>query len=298
MLSFCRAKNTRTARSILKAGMHHPIITLTPDFGLKDPYVAEIKAVVLDVCKAATIVDVSHEIEKFNIRMGAYVLASASPYFPKGTIHIAVVDPGVGTKRKPILIQTKHACFVGPDNGMLTLAARNQGIEHVYEITNQNLMLPKISGTFHGRDVFAPAAAHLANGTPPTDFGPQTHKIVTPDFTRVIKKKNMLIGEVLYIDSFGNIITNIDQKQLESIEIKKTVSVKLGKTRLNLKLCRSYAEARAQKSLAIIGSQNFLEIVINQGNASKAFNANVGEKVVLYRSHSILSQLHKQEKTS
>jgi S-adenosylmethionine hydrolase len=263
--------------------MDRPIITLTTDFGLKDPYVAEIKAVILNACPAATVVDVSHEIEKFNIRMGAYVLASASPYFPRGTIHVAVVDPGVGTKRKPILIQTKQACFVGPDNGILILAARNKGIEHVYELTNHDLMLPRISDTFHGRDVFAPAAAHLANGTPPADFGPQSGKIVTPDFTKVTKKKNALIGEVLYIDSFGNIITNVDHKKLTSIKIHKTVTVKLGKKRLTVKLCRSYAEARAQKPLAIIGSHNFLEIAINQGNASKTLNANVGEKVALAR---------------
>jgi S-adenosylmethionine hydrolase len=269
--------------SILEAAMDRPTITLTTDFGLKDPYVAEIKAVVLNVCPAATIVDISHEIAKFNVRMGAYILASASPYFPKGTIHVVVVDPGVGTKRKPILIQTRQACFVGPDNGILTLAAGNQSIEHVYEIANQKLMLPRISGTFHGRDVFAPVAAHLANGTPPADFGPQTHRIVTPDFTKVIKKKNMLIGEVLYTDSFGNIITNINEKKLASTKIQKTVSVKLGKTRLKLKLCRSYAEARAQEPLALIGSHNFLEIAMNQGNASKAFNVNAGEKVALAR---------------
>jgi S-adenosylmethionine hydrolase len=261
--------------------MGRPIVTLTTDFGLKDPYVAEIKAVVLDICPAATIVDISHEIEKFNIRMGAYILASASPYFPRGTIHVAVVDPSVGTKRKPILIQTKQARFVGPDNGILTLAARNQGLEHAYEITNQNLMLPRISDTFHGRDVFAPAAGHLANGTPLADFGPQTPKIVTPSFTRVTKKNNTLTGEVLYIDGFGNIITNIDEKNLASIDIHKTVSIKFVKTRLTVKLCRSYAEAGPQQPLAIIGSHNFLEIAINQGKASKTFNAKVGEKLVL-----------------
>jgi S-adenosylmethionine hydrolase len=278
-----KQKTEEPARNILEAAMDRPIITLTTDFGLKDPYVAGIKAVVLDICPAATIVDISHEIEKFNIRMGAYILASASPYFPKGTIHVAVVDPGVGTKRKPILIQTKQAYFIGPDNGILSLAARNRDIEHIYEITNQNLMLAKISDTFHGRDLFAPTAAHLANGTPPADFGPQTRKIVTPDFTRVIRKKNTLIGEVLYIDSFGNIITNIDKKKLTSIKTRKTVNIKLGNTRLTIKLCRSYTEERPQKPLAIIGSHNFLEIAINQGNASKTLEVNVGEKVVLAR---------------
>src|SRR3990170_7220355 len=112
------------------------MITLTTDFGLKDPYAAEMKAVILGICPNAVIVDITHEIAKFNIRMGAYVLASAVPYFPKGTIHVAVVDPGVGTQRRPIMIQTKQGFFVGPDNGLLILAAENQGIKRIYAITN------------------------------------------------------------------------------------------------------------------------------------------------------------------
>ena len=117
------------------------MITLTSDFGLKDPYVAEMKGVILTINPKATIIDITHGVEKFNIRMGAFMLASAAPYFPKGTIHLAVVDPGVGTERRAILIQTKKGFFVGPDNGVLILAAQNQGIEHIYEITNPKFML-------------------------------------------------------------------------------------------------------------------------------------------------------------
>src|SRR3989337_251787 len=128
------------------------IVSLTTDFGLRDPYVAEWKAAILGISANTVIVDVTHEVEKFNIRMGAYVLASAAPYFPKGTIHVAVVDPSVGTQRRPLLIQTGQGFFVGPDNGVLVLAAERQGIKSIHEITNQRLMLPHVSSTFHGRD--------------------------------------------------------------------------------------------------------------------------------------------------
>jgi len=114
------------------------IITLTTDFGLKDPYVAEMKAVILRICQNAQIVDVTHEVEKFNVRMGAYMLACAAPYFPKGTIHVAVVDPGVGTERRPVLIETGKDFFIGPDNGVLALAAEDQSIKHIYEIQTKN----------------------------------------------------------------------------------------------------------------------------------------------------------------
>lgn len=268
----------------IELNMPNPIITLTTDFGLKDPYVAEMKAVILNISPNATIVDITHQIEKFNIRMSAYVLAAASLYFPKGTIHAVVVDPGVGTRRKAILIQTKQGYFIGPDNGVLTLAAKTQGIEHVYKITNPKLMLPKISNAFHGRDIFAPAAANLAKGTLPSEFGPEIHKIVTPKFARITKRKNTLTGEVIHIDGFGNIVTNFSEKELESMGIKGMINIKLKNTKLKLKLCKAYAEAEARKPLAIIGSHNFLEISINQGNAADTFKTKVGDKVILYRS--------------
>ena len=261
--------------------MSTKIITLTTDFGLKDPYAAEMKAAILGICPNAVIVDITHEIEKFNIRTGAYVLASAVPYFPTGTIHVAVVDPGVGTQRRPILIQTQQGCFIGPDNGLLILAAENQGITSIHEITNPRLMLPRVSSTFHGRDVFAPAAAHLANGVHPTEFGPEIRDAVKPDFTKVMLRKGVMIGEVLHVDNFGNVITNISEKEIARIHTKDTVNVELPNQKLKLKLCKAYAEAKPREPLALIGSHNYLEIAINQGNAAAKFKIKLGDKIKL-----------------
>jgi S-adenosyl-L-methionine hydrolase (adenosine-forming) len=188
------------------------MITLTSDFGLRDPYVAEMKGVMLTTNPKAIIVDISHDVEKFNVRMGAFILASAAPFFPKGTIHLVVVDPGVGTQRRAILVQTKMAYFIGPDNGVLMLAALGQGVEHIYELLNRNLMLPKISNTFHGRDIFATAGANLDKGVKASDFGQEISNPVTPNFVAVEQIKEGLRGEVLHIDGFGNIITNIKEK--------------------------------------------------------------------------------------
>ena len=261
--------------------MPNPIITLTTDFGFRDPYVAEIKAVILSISPNARIVDVTHEVDKFSIRMGAYVLACAAPYFPEGTVHLAVVDPGVGTRRRAILIQTRNSFFIGPDNGVLALAAKRQGVGHVFEITNQKLMFSRISNTFHGRDILAPVAAHLTNGTKPEEIGPEIQKILTAKFARVIKRKDSLIGEVLHMDGFGNIITNIEEKELSSMNIKETVVVKFRNAKFRLKFCRTYAEVEKQEALSIVGSHSFLEISVNQGNAAHKFKVKSGDRIAL-----------------
>jgi len=260
------------------------IITLLSDFGLKDPYVAEMKAVILSICSEAQIVDVSHEIEKFNIRMGAFVLASATPYFPSGTIHVAVVDPGVGTKRHPLLVETKRGFYVGPDNGLLILSAQREEICHVYNITNPTYVLPRVSRTFHGRDIFAPAAAHLARGCPPSELGPEVHDYVLPKFAKPRAKTGRLFGEVLHIDDFGNIVSNFSTEDLEKMGIREGSLVHTqfrGKT-LTLKLCSAYGEVPAKTPLAIIGSGDFLEFSVNQGSASKAFNVKAGDSVSIW----------------
>lgn len=264
--------------------MLSPIITLTTDFGLRDPYIAEMKAVILKISPKTKIVDISHQIEKFNIKTGAYTLAAASPYFPKNTIHVVVIDPGVGTKRNAILVQTKNSYYIGPDNGVLALAVKSEGIRHIYRIENSKFMLSEITNTFHGRDVFAPAAAYLADGIPLSEFGPETNEIVMPEFAKITKRKNTLTGEVVHIDSFGNIITNFRWKDLRSIGIRATVNLKLKNNKLNLKFCRTYSEVEVQKPLAIIGGHNYLEISINQGNAADIFKTKVEDKVTVYRS--------------
>jgi len=259
------------------------VITLTTDFGSVDSYVAEMKAAILGICANATIIDVTHQIEKFNVRMAAYVLACAAPYFPDGSIHVAVVDPGVGTKRMPIIVQTEKGFFVGPDNGVLTMAAsRAEGERHVYEITNKELMLPNVSKTFHGRDIFAPTAAHLAKGTSPSRFGREVGGMISPGFARVIKRKDSLEGQIVHVDDFGNIITNVTEKDLEALKIGNEALVEVGGATLLLRLEKAYSDVEKQQPLAIIGSHGFLEISVNQGNAARVFKARVGTKVAVY----------------
>jgi S-adenosylmethionine hydrolase len=252
------------------------MITLTSDFGLKDPYVAEMKGVILTIIPNATLVDITHDIEKFNIRMAAFTLASVAPYFPKGTVHLAVVDPGVGTQRRAILVQTTQGFFVGPDNGILILPAQNQGIEHIYQLTNPKFMLPGVSSTFHGRDVFAPAAAHLDKGVEPSEFGPEISDAITPKFASVKRENGCLIGEVLHVDGFGNVITNIREKEMVN---SKVVNVKLPIVSLKLAFVKTYAQAKLNEPIALIGSHGFLEIALNQGSAAEKLKVKAGDSV-------------------
>jgi S-adenosylmethionine hydrolase len=256
-----------------------PVITLTTDFGLKDPYVAEVKAVILSISPDVVLVDITHEVEKFNTRMGAYILASASPYFLKGTIHVTIVDPGVGTKRQPILIQTQHAYFIGPDNGVMTLAAKKEETIQVRKIVNPRLMMPETASTFHGRDIFAPAAAYLANGSPPEEFGPKLSKIETPAFAEVVRRNDMLVGEIIHIDDFGNVITNFAEKEVADFKDENAIGVKLKNDGLKLKFCKTYGDVGFGKPLALIGSHGFLEIALNQGNAAEKFKLKNGDRI-------------------
>jgi len=258
--------------------MRRPIITLLSDFGLKDPYVAEMKAVILSICREALIIDISHEVEKFNIRMGAFVLAQAAHYFPEGTIHVAVVDPGVGTARRAIIIETKRGLYVGPDNGLLMLAAENDGIDHIYEIANPKYMLKRASRTFHGRDIFSPAAAYLAAGVAPHMFGPEIHDPVKPSFSSPEVHDGMILGEIIHVDGFGNLITNISEKMLKSAEISERdiLHIRLGKKHLKIRLASSYEDVGINTPLAIVGGTGFLEISVNRGNASEILGARAG----------------------
>jgi S-adenosylmethionine hydrolase len=257
------------------------ITTLTTDFGFKDAYVAEMKGTILSICPSTTIVDVTHEIAKFNIRMGAYVLASATPYFPKNSVHVAVVDPGVGTTRRPIVIKTTQGFFVGPDNGILVLAAEKQGIICIHELSNPQFMLPKISNTFHGRDIFAPAAAHLLNGVKPAQLGPKISEAVKSGFAKVTLRNGILVGEVLHVDSFGNIVTNINEKEAAQNNLKGEISVELSGHKLKMKLSESYGETEHEEPLALIGSHGFLEIALNQNSAVEKFKSKLGDRVTI-----------------
>jgi len=274
------AKTSRGTRGITIT-VSDRIITLTTDFGLKDPYVAEMKAAILGISPASTLVDITHEIEKFNIRMGAFVLSCAANYFPNGTIHVAVVDPSVGTRRRPVLIETKRGFFIGPDNGVLLLAAEKDGIKTFREITKQHLMLPEVSNTFHGRDVFAPAAAHLASGVETKEFGPELSEIFRPLFARVTNEKGVLTGQILHLDDFGNIITNITLAQMAHLGSPNQLKIGLGHRVLELKFRKTYGEAESNEALALIGSHTYLEIAVNQGNAVEEFKVKTGDRIAV-----------------
>jgi hypothetical protein len=256
------------------------MITLTSDFGLRDPYVAEMKGVILTINPNATIVDITHEVEKFNVRMGAFILASSTPYFPKGAVHVAVVDPGVGTRRSAIVIQAKKDFFVGPDNGLLMLAAKNQGVENIWQLTNSKFMLPQISNTFHGRDIFAPAAAYLEQGVLPSKFGPEVKDPVIPEFAQVKHSHGSSSGEILHIDGFGNIITNLTVKDLPRNDAKKA-QIEMANTSLQVGLVKTYAEAKPKEPVVLIGSHGFLEIALNQASAAEKFSAKAGDKITV-----------------
>jgi len=252
------------------------MITLTTDFGLKDPYTAEMKGTIYTINPNAKIIDITHDVDKFNIRMGAFMLASAAPYFPAGTVHMAIVDPGVGTERRALVVQTKKTSFVGPDNGILMLAAQQQGIEHIYELFNPQFRLPNVSNAFHGRDIFAPATAYLEMGVKPAMFGPEIAEVILPRFSEVKQQDDCLIGEILHIDDFGNVITNIRPDTLPQVQ---SLKIRLGDNQLDLPLEKVYGRAEPQQLIALTGSHGFLEIAINQGNAAKKYETKIGDPI-------------------
>ncbi len=260
--------------------MRAKIVTLTSDFGLKDSYVAEMRAAILGICPDAILVDITHEIEKFNVRAGAFMLASAAPYFPDGAVHVAVVDPSVGSQRRPIVIETKHGFFVGPDNGLLLLAAEKLGVIRSFEITSRRLMLPHVSSTFHGRDVFAPAAAHIVNGVNVEESGPQITDVLKPQFAQVTKSRDVIVGEVLHVDDFGNIITNIHGKDL--IIFRETlVQAEFSGNIVLMKVSNTYSDVKLHDPLVLVGSHDYVEIALNQGNAAAKFTVKAGDRVTL-----------------
>ena len=261
------------------------MITLLTDFGTRDPYVACMKGVILGICPEAVIVDITHDIPKFDVRTGAFTLYQAVPYFPDGTVHVAVVDPGVGTGRRGIVVKTERSVLVGPDNGLLILAARREGMLTAYEIKNRKLMLPNPSHTFHGRDIFAPVAAHIAGGIPPEEVGPPVGELVEPSFVNPSFDGRVIHGEVIHIDGFGNVVSNIPGELLgeAGIGFGDWVMIRSGGREVRVRLCRAYGEVGVGIPLALVGSHGFLEVSVNQGSAEKVFNFRVGDKVEVSR---------------
>lgn len=260
-----------------------PIITLLTDFGESDPYTGAIKGVILSVCPKARIVDLSHNIQKHNIHEGAFYLLAVAKYFPKNTIHLAIVDPGVGSSRKPLIIQSQNYFFIGPDNGVLSLAALDDNVQKIIEISNDSYFLKPVSNTFHGRDIFAPVAAHLAINRSIEKFGSIIQEWVQIEIPKVKVDGNKIYGEIIHIDRFGNLITNISQEIFQKIHKleKNFIQIHINEFDSNIKLCNSYDQVGLGEFLGIIGSSNLLEIARNQDSAANAMNVQVNDKILV-----------------
>ena len=254
--------------------MPSPIITLTTDFGNRDSYVGSMKGIILGISPGIRIVDLCHFVTPQDIPHGAFLLHTGYSYFPKGTIHVAVVDPGVGSERRAIAVKTSKYIFIAPDNGLLSYIFRDEKIETIRSIENKSLFLKTISMTFHGRDIFAPVAAHLAKGNSFSEVGPEIENSVQlllpkPSFT-----DDQIIAHVVCIDQFGNVITDITRAFWEKQVKNRRFFILCGK-RIE-KINRSYSESREGEILAIFNSSDYLEISANRGNAAEYLHFNAG----------------------
>ncbi len=244
-------------------------ITFLTDFGTKDGYVAQMKGVASSITEAR-LLDITHEVAPHNVREGAFILWATAPFFPIGTVHVAVVDPGVGTQRKGLVITTEKQILVGPDNGILLPTAHLLGEFVVYEITNPKYMIHPLSRTFHGRDIFAPVAAYIARGVPFNDIGAPTQHYVDLQFTLGENRGDRIVGKIIYTDRFGNLITTIPRDILPKDVEQKKIAVLSGERRWNnLPFVASYGYAKQGELLLTVGSNHFVEISVNQGNAAQ-----------------------------
>jgi len=266
-----------------------PVITLTTDFGLTDAYVAAVKGVILGINPEVTLVDICHTINPQDIAGAAFVLGTAYQSFPEGTIHLVVVDPGVGSQRRAVVLRTPSSDFVAPDNGVLSYVVEQSSPEvtedkqlselgpelEAFAITDSRFWRTPVSPTFHGRDIFAPVAAHLSLNCSPADFGERVTSLVTLPLTRPYREPDgSVVGHILYIDSFGNLITNITARELRTTS--EPLNIHVGNHTIH-GLSRTYAEGEGL--LALVGSSNRLEISAKGGSARNLLNAKVGDKV-------------------
>jgi len=260
-----------------------PVITLLTDYGLKDSYVAEMKGAILRILPGASLVDISHDVGNYSIDEGAFHLARSVPYFPKGTVHVGVVDPTVGSERRGIIIQAKGAFLVGPDNGLLAPAAERLGVERVFEIADRRLLPLRFSDVFDGRDTFGPTGAHLAKGVPPEEFGPEVEEYVRLASYMPSVEGNAVEATVIHVDGFGNLVTNVTYEVLESIGARdaSTFKVEISGRTLTLHYVRRFSAVPEGELLLLVAGGGYLEFAVNQGNAEERLGLGKGGKARL-----------------
>jgi hypothetical protein len=248
------------------------IITLTTDFGTRDHYVGVMKGVIKTISPKADVVDVTHDIEPHNVVHASFVMMNTVRWFPEGSIHVAVVDPGVGSDRRVLLAKFAGRLVVVPDNGLITMLHRTSRIEDIRVVENSRYFLPGISSTFHGRDIFAPVAAHLCEGAKPKDLGRGTDRIeILPIPHRCDTFARRIRGAVLYVDRFGTMVTNIHRRELQAISAREdALEVQVNDQRIGV-IRGCYQDVPVGEPLAVIGSTDYLEIAVNQGRAVDRF---------------------------
>ncbi len=253
-------------------------IVLLTDFGLKDPYVGILKGVIAQIAPQTSVIDLTHEISSFDIVQAGFALHQAYRYFPKGSIFVAVVDPGVGSARQVLLVQTKDYFFLAPDNGLLTLVLAHEKPIKVIRLENRKYFLKECSQTFHGRDIFAPVAAHLSKGIAPQQFGKLISNYQKLDDFSPQVQKNKIIGQIIHIDHFGNAITNLSQDFLKKYFPNLKFQIVVKKKKFS-SVKKYYAQNKAGEITLLFGSAGFLEIAVNQGSAAKKMKLKNGDAI-------------------
>lgn len=262
------------------SSMRRPIVTLTTDFGLEDHFTGVMKGVILSIAPNAEIVDITHCIKPYEVTEGAFVMAQHYKWFPKKTVHVAVVDPGVGSLRRPIVVEGGGYTFVGPDNGIFSMVMAKEKCT-VRELTAKRYFLKTVSETFHGRDVFAPVAAHLAKGVAASKLGKKVDDALRLSLGEVQRTgKRTWSGAILKIDHFGNIITNFHRDAFPTLGLEQPFELAVGLEKVS-QYVSSYSQAAEAVPFVIFGSSGYLEVGINQDNAAKRLGVGVGAPVDL-----------------
>jgi S-adenosyl-L-methionine hydrolase (adenosine-forming) len=260
--------------------MTRPVITLTTDFGLSDHFVGVMKGVILGIQPAARVIDISHGVRPYEIADGAFTIAQAYRYFPKKTIHVIVVDPGVGSARRPLLAEMGGQYFIAPDNGVLSMVFAREQPARVRHITAEKYFVHPVSRTFHGRDIFSPVAAHLAAGITPAKFGPRIADYILAALDQpTATGKNTWTGAILKADHFGNLATNFHIDQFPAVRTH-AFSMKAGLETIT-RLALTFAECAPGEPFVVVGSSGYLEIAVSEGSAARVLGCGAGAPVEL-----------------
>ncbi len=254
------------------------IITLTTDFGDESGYAGVMKGVILTVNPDCQIIDITHRVSQQDVEEAAFLLNNSFSYFPEHSIHVVVVDPGVGSERKPILVETDKYWFVGPDNGVFSFMFLMEGFKKVWGITNKSYFLPEVSSTFHGRDIFAPLAAHLSLGVSAEELGKELKGFVMLKDLEPKVEAGVIKARVVYADRFGNLISNISKDLFNRLVADKSFNISIGGKTIQ-KLSLSYADVRDGEVLALFGSSQWLEISVKNGNCQKELDIKKGAEI-------------------